>query len=54
MPISSLTEGRFPESWPECGAGAAPARGFAIRSRAASGIGPAGITTGLPGVWLYW
>ena len=25
---------------------------FAVRSRAASGIDPAGITTGLPGVWL--
>ena len=24
----------------------------AVRSRAASGIDPAGITTGLPGVWL--
>ena len=39
---------------PDCGAGAAPARGFAIRSRAVLGIVPAGITTGLPGVWLTW
>jgi hypothetical protein len=29
-----------------------PAGGLANRSRAALGIGPAGITTGLPGVWL--
>jgi hypothetical protein len=38
----------------EGGAGAAPAGGFAIRSRAVLGIVPAGITTGLPGVWLTW
>ena len=37
---------------PTYGAGAAPACGFALRSRAASGIDPAGMTTGLPGVWL--
>jgi hypothetical protein len=30
----------------------AVARGFALRSRAALGIDPAGMTTGLPGVWL--
>ena len=34
---------------PECGAGAVPAGGFAVRSRAALGIVPAGITTGLRG-----
>jgi hypothetical protein len=39
---------------PECGASAAPAGGFAVRSRAVLGIVPAGITTGLPGVWLTW
>jgi hypothetical protein len=34
---------------PEDGAGAVPAGGFALRSRAASGLRPAGTMTGLRG-----
>jgi hypothetical protein len=45
-------KGRFPEGRPECGAGAAPAGGFANCSRAASGIEPTGTTTGPPGAGL--
>ena len=37
---------------PTYGASAVPARGLANCSRAALGIDPAGMTTGLPGVWL--
>ena len=62
MPITSLIEGAFPEGKLKVtiydadgwilragGAGAVPAGGFAIRSRAALGHRSTGMTTGLRG-----
>jgi hypothetical protein len=46
---SRSRKGRLPEGRPEDGASAVPAGGVTIRTRAVSGIVPAGIKTGLRG-----
>jgi len=51
MPLACSFEGRIPDAILFAEQGAAPARGFANRSRAASGITPCGTTTAAGGAF---